>query len=378
MGTVGEPINPEAWVWYYQVIGGGALPGRRHVVADRDRRHHDQRAAGRDHAEARERDVPAARHRGRHRRRRGRAGRHPRRRLPRARTAVAVDAARHLGRPAALPRHLLEPLRRQVLRRRRRQARRRGLLLAARPRRRHHARVGPQHLDHRGRVGARRPSRGRRSRRGRQGRRHDRAGDRRVRDPARRRRAARRARRRAPQSCRRAHRPDRQAEVDPVHRGAAEDAVGQDHAPAPARRRARTRRSATRPRSPTRPWSTASSRATSPPRRPKTETRPLRVASRTLDLARRSRSCPAPAVVVDIDGVLSDASRRQHYLESPAPGLALVLRRVRRGPGHRGGAHGARRCSTRSCRSSCSPPGRTGCTTSPRPGCGATTSAGTC
>ena len=38
-----------------------ALPGRRHVVADRDRRHHDQRAAGRDHAQARERDVPAAR-----------------------------------------------------------------------------------------------------------------------------------------------------------------------------------------------------------------------------------------------------------------------------------------------------------------------------
>ena len=26
---------------------------------------------------------------------------------------------------------------------------------------------------------------------------------------------------------------------------------------------------------------------------------------------------PAAAVVVDIDGVLSDASRRQHYLESP-------------------------------------------------------------
>ena len=30
-----------------------ALPGRRHVVADRDRRHHDQRAARRDHAQAR-------------------------------------------------------------------------------------------------------------------------------------------------------------------------------------------------------------------------------------------------------------------------------------------------------------------------------------
>jgi len=26
MGTVGEPINPEAWVWYYQVIGGAHCP----------------------------------------------------------------------------------------------------------------------------------------------------------------------------------------------------------------------------------------------------------------------------------------------------------------------------------------------------------------
>ena len=43
--SVGEPINPEAWVWYWQHIGGEPLPGRRHVVADRDRRHHDQPAA---------------------------------------------------------------------------------------------------------------------------------------------------------------------------------------------------------------------------------------------------------------------------------------------------------------------------------------------
>ena len=50
-----------------------SLPGRRHLVADRDRRDHDQRAAGRDDPEARERDVPAARDRGRHRRRRRQA-----------------------------------------------------------------------------------------------------------------------------------------------------------------------------------------------------------------------------------------------------------------------------------------------------------------
>ena len=59
-----------------------------------------------------------------------------------------------------------------------------------------------------------------------------------------------------------------------------------------------------------------------------------------------SRSTPGAAVVVDIDGVLSDASRRQHYLESPRQDWRVVLRRVRRGPGDRGGARAARRCST--------------------------------
>ena len=38
LGSVGEPINPEAWIWYHQHIGARALPDRRHVVADRDRR----------------------------------------------------------------------------------------------------------------------------------------------------------------------------------------------------------------------------------------------------------------------------------------------------------------------------------------------------
>ena len=37
LGTVGEPINPEAWMWYNEHIGGEQLPDRRHVVADRDR-----------------------------------------------------------------------------------------------------------------------------------------------------------------------------------------------------------------------------------------------------------------------------------------------------------------------------------------------------
>ena len=26
LGSVGEPINPEAWMWYHQVVGGGRCP----------------------------------------------------------------------------------------------------------------------------------------------------------------------------------------------------------------------------------------------------------------------------------------------------------------------------------------------------------------
>ena len=45
LGSVGEPINPEAWIWYRTNIGGDRTPGGRHLVADRDRRDHDQSAA---------------------------------------------------------------------------------------------------------------------------------------------------------------------------------------------------------------------------------------------------------------------------------------------------------------------------------------------
>jgi acetyl-CoA synthetase len=46
LGTVGEPINPEAWNWYNDVVGG-ALPHRRHLVADGNRRPPDDPAARR-------------------------------------------------------------------------------------------------------------------------------------------------------------------------------------------------------------------------------------------------------------------------------------------------------------------------------------------
>src|SRR3989449_7494088 len=34
LGTVGEPINPEAWVWYRNFVGGGRCP----IVRSEERR----------------------------------------------------------------------------------------------------------------------------------------------------------------------------------------------------------------------------------------------------------------------------------------------------------------------------------------------------
>ena len=45
LGSVGEPINPEAWMWYREWIGGNRTPVVRHVVDDGNRRHHDHAAA---------------------------------------------------------------------------------------------------------------------------------------------------------------------------------------------------------------------------------------------------------------------------------------------------------------------------------------------
>ncbi len=101
------------------------------------------------------------------------------------------------------------------------------------PCRRRDERLGPPHLDDRGRVRARRPPGRRRS--GRRGpeRRPDRTGDRRVRHVEGRPGRIGRGARGAPQSRRAEDRPDREAGEHRLHRRAAEDALGQDHAPAP-------------------------------------------------------------------------------------------------------------------------------------------------
>ena len=90
--------------------------------------------------QARRRDAAAPRRQRRGRRRHRQAGAERGRRLPGAHRAVAVDAARHLGRPGALQGHLLVPLPGRLLRRRRREEGRGRRHLAARPGRRRHER----------------------------------------------------------------------------------------------------------------------------------------------------------------------------------------------------------------------------------------------
>ena len=143
LGSVGEPINPEAWMWYREVIGANAgkngerkenpapivdtwwqtetgaqmiaplpgvtatkpgsaqvpLPGIAVDVVDETRRIRAQRP----------------------------------RRLPGDPRTLAGHAARHLGRPGAVQGNLLVPLRDHVLRRRRRQEGRGRRHLAAGP-----------------------------------------------------------------------------------------------------------------------------------------------------------------------------------------------------------------------------------------------------
>ncbi len=151
-----------------------------------------------------------------------------------------------------------------VLRGRRRPCRRGRRLLAARPGGRRHERLGASHLDDRGRVGARRPPERRRGGRLRPRGCADRTGDRRLRDTQGRAGRLRGDARGAPQPRRREDRSDREAREHRLHAGAAEDPVGEDHAPALARRRgepaawATRRRSRTRlssPRSPSEPSS---------------------------------------------------------------------------------------------------------------------------
>ena len=97
LGSVGEPINPEAYVWYRHFIGRRQLPGGRHLVADRDRLDDDQPAARGHRGQAGRGHEGASRHRCRRRRRRGPSGARRIRWLPGPDEAVAVDDAHAVG-----------------------------------------------------------------------------------------------------------------------------------------------------------------------------------------------------------------------------------------------------------------------------------------
>ena len=171
LGTVGEPINPKAWLWYHKVIGGERCPivdtwwqtetGHIMITTLPGVQPTKPGSAGKP--------LPgidaAGRQRVRRRGRRHRAG--PAHAAP----AVAGDAAHALQGRGPLRRDLLGQVRpRRVLRRRRRAQGRGRLLLDHRARRRRHQRLRPPALDRRGRVRDRLPREGRRGGRDRPGR----------------------------------------------------------------------------------------------------------------------------------------------------------------------------------------------------------------
>ena len=107
LGTVGEPINPEAWMWYYENVGGGKCPIVDTFWQTETGAHMITPLPGGNAARARLVHPAVPGHPGRHRRRdrprrAQRPGRHPGREAP-----VAVDDPQHLGRSGALQEVLL-------------------------------------------------------------------------------------------------------------------------------------------------------------------------------------------------------------------------------------------------------------------------------
>ena len=258
LGTVGEPINPEAWEWYYHVVGedrcpivdtwwqtetGGILitplPG---AIAQKpgsatlpffgvipqivDAEGNELKGAGS--------------------------------RQPMHRRCMAGPDAHGLWRPRALRADLLLDLYRPLLYRRRLPPRRGRLLLDHRPRRRRDQRRRPSPRHRRGGKRAGGASEGVGGRRRRLSARHQGPGHLRLRHADGGRAADRRVAQGAGRLGAQGDRPDRFARPDPVLARPAEDALRQDHAKNSCARSPRTSSaiSATPRRWPTRPWST--------------------------------------------------------------------------------------------------------------------------
>ena len=163
LGTVGEPINPKAWLWYHKVIGGERCPivdtwwqtETGHIMITTLPGAQDTKpgSAGKPlpGIDARVVDEESGEDAG------------TEQGLLTLQQAVAGDAAQPLPRRGALPRDLLGQVRpRRLLRRRRRPQGRGRLRLDHRARRRRDQRVRPPALHRRGGVGDRLPREGRR------------------------------------------------------------------------------------------------------------------------------------------------------------------------------------------------------------------------
>ena len=237
LGSVGEPINPEAWEWYHRVVGDGRcpivdtwwqtetggilitpLPGATKLKPGSATRPffgvvpEIVDAAGVVQEGACEGNLVIA-------------------------ELMARPVAHRLRRPRPVREHLLRRLSRQIFHRRRRAPRQGRRLLDHGARRRRHQCRRPSHGD---RGSRERPGRSPDrvgSRRRRLSARRQGAGHLRLRDPDGRRRAERGP---AQGACRvgaQGDRSDRLSRPHPVRAEPAEDALGQDHAPNPAQDR---------------------------------------------------------------------------------------------------------------------------------------------
>ena len=241
LGSVGEPINPEAWEWYHRVVGDGRCPivdtwwqtetGGILITPLPGATKLKPGSATRPFFGVVPEIVDAD----------GKVLEGECIRQSLHRQILAGADAHGLWRPRPFRADLFLDLQGQVFHRRRLPQGCRRLLLDHRPRRRRHQRLRPSHGHRRSRKLAGRACKSVGSRRGRLSPRHQGPGHLRLCDPDGRHRTDRGVAERTGRLGAQGHRPDRLARPDPVRAGPAENPLRQDHAPHPAQdRRGRT------------------------------------------------------------------------------------------------------------------------------------------